>query len=220
MNKHLETARQYFEKAREEVRGYRGLWGRAFGHLRQGKWLDGLKLLLAAVVVLALGIALFQLLLVPVVGLGVVVGFVIVLLGPPLWVFIDSTNREMKRPFLWGMFALLAPLIGAVIYLIVRPEWVRKVACQSCQKMVREDYQVCPWCGAASSNGPKSCPSCHSVLEMDWAFCPYCRLNLTQPVAAHASAAGTSFCQFCGAALGTEWKFCPYCQEKVRQSAS
>src|SRR5262245_1139635 len=205
MNVKWNSARRYVDKARAEMRQYKGMWRRAVEHWRGGRRKESLKMLGAALVVAVLGIACFQVLLVPVVGLGVVVGFVVVLLGPPLWVFIDATHREVRRPFHWAVFALLAPIIGAVVYLLARPEAVAQVACTQCQKPVRQDYSACPFCGAAAAVVPRSCPSCHSVLESEWAFCPYCRLDLHQAEtsglhSADAAAAEerTSFCRDCG----------------------
>jgi len=43
--------------------------------------------------------------------------------------------------------------------------------CPQCGKVVEEDWQVCPYCGARLAS---ECPECGKVTQPDWAACPYC----------------------------------------------
>ncbi len=47
--------------------------------------------------------------------------------------------------------------------------------CPECGKAVEEDWQVCPYCGAALTC---ECPECGKATEPDWVACPYCGATL------------------------------------------
>ena len=47
--------------------------------------------------------------------------------------------------------------------------------CRNCGKPIKEEYQVCPYCGT-----PKNlhCPSCNEVIEPSFQHCPKCGHHL------------------------------------------
>ncbi len=55
---------------------------------------------------------------------------------------------------------------------VVEKEDVFKSACPTCQRSIRIDFLICPYCSEAS---PYVCAACGKLLQPDWAACPYCR---------------------------------------------
>ena len=91
-----------------------------------------------------------------------------------LYVYKDATRRGMNA-VLWTLVAILAPsLIGFIIYLLVRNSNA-DMLCPRCETPVREDYVICPNCGAKLQ---PYCPNCATPVQMDWKVCPKC----TQPL--------------------------------------
>jgi hypothetical protein len=99
-------------------------------------------------------------------------------LGPPVWVWWDSGRLGLRHPLAWGVFALMAPLVGAVVYWLVRPDPSERRPCSACERPVEAHFAACPYCGTAREAAEGSCPSCSAAVEHDWRFCPYCRLEL------------------------------------------
>ena len=103
--------------------------------------------------------------------------FTAVLVGPAIWVFADARKRGMANPFLWGLFALIGNVLGAIVYVLVRNDQRTQKPCATCGRPVASNYAACPWCGALAQTARRSCQRCHNELELDWRFCPYCRAD-------------------------------------------
>lgn len=101
--------------------------------------------------------------------------FTAVLVGPAIWVLADSRKRGMANPFLWGLFALIGNVLGAIVYVLVRNERRTQQPCATCGRPVASNHAACPYCGALAQTSKRSCQRCHNELELDWRFCPYCR---------------------------------------------
>lgn len=85
----------------------------------------------------------------------------------PIWVFVDAQKRGFKAP-LWTLLVLLTNVIGLLVYLVVRPEYVK---CRKCRRQLSTDFVNCPYCGTRNKD---LCSSCSQILEEDWAACPNC----------------------------------------------
>lgn len=91
-----------------------------------------------------------------------------------LYVYRDARRRGMNAA-LWTLVAILAPsLIGFIIYLLVRNN-NSDMLCPRCDTPVREDYVICPNCGAKLQ---PYCLNCAAPVQPDWKVCPRC----TQPL--------------------------------------
>ncbi len=91
-----------------------------------------------------------------------------------VYVYRDAKRRGMNA-ILWAMVAVFAPsLIGFIIYLIVRENY-SDLACPQCGTKVKEQYVICPNCGAKLQ---PACDNCGTVVEPEWKLCPTC----TQPL--------------------------------------
>jgi hypothetical protein len=112
-----------------------------------------------------------------------------ILIGIPaligVYVYRDAAGRGINR-ILWALVAALTPaFIGLIIYLLVRGSYP-DLKCPSCAADVKEQYTVCPNCGAKLK---ASCPSCGFPAEPEWVVCPRCasplpesREGMTPPV--------------------------------------
>lgn len=81
-------------------------------------------------------------------------------------------------PYLWMTIALYVPnLIGLIIYFVMRSQ--NNERCSKCDKSLKSDMNVCPYCGEPCKN---TCPNCHEAVEKDWRICPNCEVTLTPSV--------------------------------------
>ncbi|MBQ4282702.1 MAG: zinc ribbon domain-containing protein [Lachnospira sp.] len=101
-----------------------------------------------------------------------------VLLAIPItigvYVYRDANRRGMNA-VLWTLVAVFAPsLIGFIIYLVVRESY-SDLSCPQCNAKVKEQYVICPTCGAKLQ---PSCNTCGNVVSTEWKLCPRC----TQPL--------------------------------------
>ncbi len=117
-------------------------------------------------------------------SLAVIVAFAAVLVGPALWVLVDARKRGVAQPLLWGLFALLGNVIGAIVYVLVRNDHKSARPCATCGQPVAANHSACAWCGALASSARRTCRSCHNELELEWRFCPYCRTEVGRTTSA------------------------------------
>ena len=96
-----------------------------------------------------------------------------------VFVYKDAVSRGMPG-ILWAAVALLVPgLVGLLIYLVVRGNY-SALRCAACGGPVKEQYMVCPHCGAKLR---QTCPHCGRPLEAGWQCCAGCG----QPVPADST---------------------------------
>ncbi len=110
------------------------------------------------------------------------------------WRDIRSRTQDFVTQILATVLALLFPIAGLLIYMILRPrqtlaeiyerqleeesllaEMTERQTCSNCHARIEGDFQVCPSCGQKLK---RSCPKCERLLELRWVFCPYCATNL------------------------------------------
>lgn len=85
----------------------------------------------------------------------------------PVWTYLDAQERGFKAP-LWALLTLLANVVGLVVYLVVRPDFVK---CKNCGSQLNSKFITCPHCGTLNR---ELCASCRQVIEEDWIACPFC----------------------------------------------
>jgi hypothetical protein len=101
-----------------------------------------------------------------------VVSFTFLWILLPTWVYVDGTERGVRRARLFAFLTVLSSLIGLVVYLISRPEGGKALVCPGCAREVNGG-SFCPHCGRDVSAA--FCATCRYPLKPDWAFCPSCR---------------------------------------------
>lgn len=104
----------------------------------------------------------------------VIVIAVLLIIGT--YVYRDARRRGMNAA-LWTLVAAAAPaLIGLIVYLLVRGNY-SDLRCPQCDAPVKEQFVVCPRCGAKLR---PSCPNCAMPVEPDWEVCPRCTRPLDE----------------------------------------
>ncbi|MBS3908728.1 MAG: zinc ribbon domain-containing protein [Actinobacteria bacterium] len=108
------------------------------------------------------------------------------------WTYSDAKRRGAMA-FYWMIVAMLFPVAGWLIYMIVRPpEYVEDVRERELEVRAKE---------ALLASGDLACPACFKPVDKDFLICPACRRRLKKS------------CPSCDRALDTGWSICPYCQQ-------
>ena len=129
----------------------------------------------------------------------VVVYLLVLWVASVIWVYRDISARttDMLMQAISVAIAVLFPIIGLPIYVILRPtdtltlaydrqleqeallsELQTVTACPNCRRPVQDDFSVCAFCGTAVKQG---CAGCGRALRLSWRVCPYCATPRTQP---------------------------------------
>lgn len=109
-----------------------------------------------------------------------------------IWTFRDMRGRS-RDPFaqiLSAVVVALLPVVGLIVYLILRPpetlaeayeraleeeallqEIEARPTCPGCSRVVNSDWLLCPNCHTRLH---KACPHCEALMELHWNLCPYC----------------------------------------------
>jgi hypothetical protein len=142
--------------------------------------------------------------------LSTVCGGVIVALlgGMAIWTFRDirARSRDILAQILATLLVLVLPIIGLVVYLMLRPRETLEEAyehsleqeallqaieepeeCPGCGQHVNSNFLYCPDCHTRLK---KACPECAEPLRLHWSLCPYCGASVTpqalEPVSSSA----------------------------------
>lgn len=113
-------------------------------------------------------------------------------LATVIWAYRDlrSRSRSSLAAALTVLAVLLLPVVGLVVYLLLRPRETlaeaydraleqeallqsieEKPVCPTCSRPTQPNWFLCPAC---HTHLRQPCPVCHSPLEMQWDICPYC----------------------------------------------
>ena len=133
--------------------------------------------------------------------IGTIAGVIIAALGAFLfafwiamgiWTFHDirQRTRDWLVIILAVMLVLIFPLIGLLLYMMIRPkatladvydraleeeallrELEQTQACYNCGVPVKDVWVYCPNCHSQLQH---SCPSCGSLVRNDWEICVFC----------------------------------------------
>ena len=109
-----------------------------------------------------------------------VLAFIFLWILLPTWVYVDGTERGVRRARLFAFLTVISSLIGLVVYLIARPENGKTLVCPGCAREV-DGGAFCPHCGRDLS--ASFCATCRYPLKPEWAFCPSCRTEIKPPSA-------------------------------------
>jgi hypothetical protein len=119
--------------------------------------------------------------------------FIVLHIALVFWTYRDAARRGAMA-WLWAVAALLFPIAGWIVYLVVRPpEFVDDARERDLEIRAKE---------VALARDYESCPACHRPVEREFLLCPYCMKKLRKP------------CIACGKALKLSWGVCPYCKTK------
>jgi hypothetical protein len=127
-------------------------------------------------------------------------GFTVAVLGGmAIWTFRDirARSRDILAQILATLLVIVLPVIGLVVYLMLRPRetladaYERSLeqeallqaieepeACPGCGQRVSGDYLYCPDCHTRLK---RACPACSRPLHLRWSMCPYCGASVAPP---------------------------------------
>ncbi len=126
---------------------------------------------------------------------------VVIWLALVYWTYADA-RRRIADPLLVGCAtaASLFPLVGTIVYMIVRPpEYLDDVRERELEMQTAE--------ARLAELGYHLCPHCDYEVEKDYLRCPNCMRKLKDP------------CVSCGRPLDPGWKVCPFCEAEIGMSA-
>jgi hypothetical protein len=128
-------------------------------------------------------------------------GVTVALLGGiAIWTFRDirARSRDILTHILATLLVIVLPIIGLVVYLMLRPRETLADAyersleqeallqaieepevCPGCGQRVKGDYLYCPACHTRLKRG---CPECGRPLHLRWSLCPYCGASIAPQV--------------------------------------
>ncbi len=128
-------------------------------------------------------------------------GIIVALLGGmAIWTFRDirARSRDILAQILATLLVLVLPIIGLVVYLMLRPRETLEEAyehsleqeallqaieepeeCPGCGQRVGSSFLYCPDCHTRLK---KACPECSEPLRLHWSLCPYCGASVTPQV--------------------------------------
>lgn len=116
-----------------------------------------------------------------------------------------ARSRSIAAAALVFLLVLVLPIVGLVIYLLLRPRETlaeaydralgqeallqqieERPACPGCSRTIDSRWMVCPHCHTRLR---EPCPACNSLLELQWDLCPYCgTIVRAEPVEAAVAA--------------------------------
>lgn len=125
--------------------------------------------------------------------LGLAGGLLLALwLAVTIWAYRDMRGRSRSRlaALATVLVVFLLPVVGLVIYLLLRP---RETLSQAYDRALEQEALL------QQIEDKPVCPTCARPTERAWFLCPTCHTHLRQP------------CPNCRSPLELHWDICPYC---------
>mgnify|MGYP001058701858 CR=1 FL=1 len=120
-------------------------------------------------------------------------GVTIALLGGiAIWTFRDirARSRDFLAQILATLLVIVVPIIGLVVYLMLRP---RETLAEAYEHSLEQEALL------QAIEEPEICPGCGQRVKSDYLYCPACHTRLKRA------------CPECGRPLHLRWSICPYC---------
>ena len=103
---------------------------------------------------------------------------------------VRARSRSSAAAVLTALLVLLLPVVGLVIYLLLRP---RETLVQTYDRALEQEALL------QQIEEKPVCPTCARPTQATWFLCPTCHTHLRQP------------CPVCRSPLELHWDICPYC---------
>jgi hypothetical protein len=109
-----------------------------------------------------------------------------------IWAYRDVRRRSRSglAAVLTVLVVALLPIIGLVIYLLLRP---RETLIETYDRALEQEALL------QQIEERPVCPTCSQPIQPNWFLCPSCHTHLRQP------------CPVCNSPLELHWDICPYC---------
>ena len=112
--------------------------------------------------------------------------------GLAIWTFRDirSRSRDFLAQVLATLLVLAVPVIGLIVYLMLRPH---ETIAEAYERSLEQEALL------QAIEEPEVCPGCGQRVRHDFLYCPACQTHLRQA------------CLSCGRPLHMRWELCPFC---------
>ncbi len=109
-----------------------------------------------------------------------------------VWAYRDIRTRSRSLPaaVLTILLVALLPVVGLVVYLLLRP---RETLAAAYDRALEQEALL------QQIEDKPVCPTCARPTQPNWFLCPACHTHLRQP------------CPVCRSPLELHWDICPYC---------
>ena len=120
--------------------------------------------------------------------------------GMAIWTFRDirARSRDFLAQILATVLVLTLPIIGLVVYLMLRP---RETLADAYERSLEQEALL------QAIEEPEICPGCGQRVKGDYLYCPDCHTQLKRA------------CPECSRPLHLRWSLCPYCSASVAPQA-
>ena len=120
--------------------------------------------------------------------------------GMAIWTFRDirARSRDFLAQILATVLVLTLPIIGLVVYLMLRP---RETLADAYERSLEQEALL------QAIEEPEICPGCGQRVKGDYLYCPDCHTQLKRA------------CPECGRPLHLRWSLCTYCSASVAPQA-
>ena len=120
--------------------------------------------------------------------------------GMAIWAFRDirARSRDVLAQILATLLVIALPIIGLVVYLMLRP---RETLADAYERSLEQEALL------QAIEEPEVCPGCGQRVKSDYLYCPACHTRLKRA------------CPECGRPLHLRWSLCPYCSASVAPQA-
>lgn len=128
----------------------------------------------------------------------VILGAVVIWLALVWYTYADAKRRLEDKLLVRTatVAALIFPLIGTVVYVIVRPP-------EYLEDRLERELEMEAAAARLASVDFRACPHCDEMVGSSYLRCPFCMSQLRDP------------CGNCGKPLDPEWLLCPYCEAEI-----
>ena len=116
--------------------------------------------------------------------------------GMAIWTFRDirSRSRDVLAHILATLLVLVLPVIGLVVYFMLRP---RETLADAYERSLEQEALL------QAIEEPEICPGCGQRVQGEYLYCPACHTRLK------------TACPACSRPLHLRWSLCPYCGTSV-----
>ena len=120
--------------------------------------------------------------------------------GIVIWTFRDirARSRDFLAQILATLLVIVLPVIGFVVYLMLRP---RETLAEAYERSLEQEALL------QAIEEPEVCPGCGQRVKSDYLYCPACHTRLKKA------------CPECGHPLHLRWSLCPYCGASIASQA-
>ena len=128
----------------------------------------------------------------------IVLAAIVIWLALVWYTFTDARRRLEDKLLIRSatIAALIFPLVGTVVYVIVRPpEYI--------EDRIERELEMEAAVARLASTDYQACPHCEEVVGGQFLRCPHCMRKLRDA------------CVGCGKPLDPDWLLCPYCESEI-----